>query len=64
MLMAYEDLGLPIKDVPIEETRVPLHPIKSYSEAKWILAEAERQRPDIQWTIRGNGPYGVHGQPR
>lgn len=64
MLIAYEDLGLQIKDDPIEETRVPFHPIKSYSEAKRILAEAERQRPDVLWSIAGDGPYGVHGQAR
>lgn len=27
--MAFEDLGIQIKEVPIEDTRVPLHPIKT-----------------------------------
>jgi hypothetical protein len=63
MLIAYEDGVFTIKDIPMEETRVPLHPIESLSDAQRILAEAKKQRPEIQWTIKGTGPYGVHGQP-
>jgi len=62
MLMAYEDCGFKIKDIPTEETRVPLHPIENLADAQRILAEAQRQRPDIQWAIKGTGPYGVRGQ--
>ena len=64
MLMAYEGPLFTIKDVPMEETRVPLHPINSLSDAARILAEAKRQRPEITWVISGTGPYGVHGQLR
>ena len=63
MLMAYEDCGFKIKDVPLEETRVPLLPMESRSEAERILSEAKRQRPDVRWAIEGTGPYGVHGRP-
>jgi hypothetical protein len=62
MLMAYEDGGLRIKDIPMEETRVPLYPIESRSDAERILEEAKRQRPDLRWAIKGTGPYGIHGQ--
>ncbi len=62
MLMAYDDCGFTIKDVPMEETRVPLRPIENLSDAERILAEAKRQRPDVHWVIKGAGPYGVHGQ--
>lgn len=63
MLMAYEDCGIKVKDIPTEETRIPVHPIDSLSEAQRILAMAKKQRPDIQWAITGAGPYGVHGHP-
>lgn len=62
MLTAYEDCGLKIKDIPMEEIRVPLFPIENLDDAWRILAEARRQRPDVAWEIKGNGPYGVHGQ--
>jgi hypothetical protein len=65
MLMAYEDLGgFTIKDTPTEENRVPLRPIKDRAEAQRILARARTDRPDIVWSLVGNGPYGVHGTPR
>lgn len=60
--MAYEDCGFKIKDVPTEEIRVPLYPIGNLADAQRILAEAQRRRPEIQWAIKGIGPYGVHGQ--
>jgi len=63
MLVAYDDCGFTIKDIPMEETRVPLHPIESRSDAARILAEAIRRRQDVRWVIKGTGPYGVHGQP-
>ena len=63
MLMAYDDRAFTIKDIPMEETRVPLHPIETRADAERILAEAMRQHPDVRWVIRGTGPYGVHGQP-
>lgn len=64
MLMAYDDCGFKIRDIPMEESRVPLYPIDNISHAERILTEARRQRADIQWVIKGTGPYGVHGQPR
>jgi hypothetical protein len=63
MLMAYDDCGFKVKDVPTEETRLPIHPIENLSDAKRILSEAQKQRPDVRWQIRGTGPYGVHGEP-
>ena len=60
MLMAYEGT---IKDIPTEDTRVPLRPIQTLSDAKRILAGAKRNRTDLRWEIKGTGPYGVHGQP-
>ena len=62
VLMAYDDCGFKIKDTPTEESRVSAHPIKNIGDAKRILAEAKRQRPEIQWAIKGTGPYGVYGQ--
>ena len=63
MLMAYEDGVFTIKDVPIEETRVPLHPMEKLADAQRIVAEAKKLHPEIQWTIKGTGPYGIYGQP-
>lgn len=63
MWMAYEDLQFVIKDIPLQETRAPLYPISNHSDAQRILAEAQKRRPDIQWEIKGTGPYGVHGRP-
>jgi hypothetical protein len=60
MLMAYEDCGF--RDIPTEETRVPLHPIESFSDAQRMLDEAKKQLPNVQWVIKGTGPYGVHGK--
>lgn len=59
MLVAYEDGGLQIKDFPMEETRAPLRSIRSRSDAVRIRKWAMEQRPEIQWVIEGNGPYGV-----
>jgi hypothetical protein len=61
MLAAYEDSGLRIKDVPAEETQIPLHPIDELSEAVRIREAATAERPDVHWTIVGSGPWGVRG---
>lgn len=59
MLRAYEDLGFKINDA-MDDVRVPQHPIESHADALRILEEAKKQRPDVQWEVVGNGPYGVH----
>jgi hypothetical protein len=62
MLVAYEDRGLQIKDIPAKEITVFQHPFASHTEALRILAEAEKQRPDVHWVIVGLGPWGVRGE--
>jgi hypothetical protein len=68
MLMAYEDIGLQIKDIPTEDTRVPLYPIKRLPTAMRIIAAARMKRRDLKWAIeRKNGkkgPYRVVGTPK
>lgn len=68
MLIAYEDRGFKIRFIPIEEKRVPLYPIDSFSKAEEILAWAKQERPDVRWSIKwltgGQGPYGVHENHR
>lgn len=63
MLMAYEDLGFQIKDIPTDDPRVPSHPIEKLPTAKRILAQAKTERPDLNWKIEGKGkkkgPYRV-----
>jgi len=61
MLVAYEQHGLQIKEIPEEDIKVFLHPIASHTETLRILAEAARQRPDVRWVIVGLGPWGVRG---
>jgi hypothetical protein len=59
MLMAYEDLGFQIKDIPLEDPRVPPFPIETRADAAKILEKAKSQRPEILWMLEGNGPYRV-----
>jgi len=69
MLMAYEDLGFKIKDIPTDDPRVPLYPIENRPKAMRILAQARTERPDKKWAIQGRtrkgktqkGPYRVVG---
>ena len=61
MLVAYEDKGIHIKEIPVEDIKVFLHHVDNQDEAKRILAEAEKLRPDVQWLVVGNGPWGVRG---
>jgi len=60
MLMAYDDGGFKIKDVPMEAARVPLCSIDDRSAAEQILVWAHEHRPGTQWVIVGDGPFGVH----
>jgi hypothetical protein len=63
MLMAFDDGGFKIKDVPMDDTRIPRLPIESQAQAVVILKWArDQQVPDVQWAIVGNGPYGVHAK--
>lgn len=59
MLMAYEDLGFQIKDIPTEDARIPPFPIESRAEAIVILKKAMTQRPDVLWIIEGDGAFRV-----
>jgi hypothetical protein len=63
MLMAYDDLGYTIKDIPTDDQRVVLFPIESLSKAKKILAWARKERPEVHWMIesKGQGPFRVRG---
>lgn len=63
MLMAYEDLGFQIKDIPTDDPRVLSYPIEKKPTAMRILAQAKTERPDLSWNIegkdKGKGPYRV-----
>lgn len=60
MLTAYWDLGLQIKDLPVDDPRVPEFPFEKLSSAKSILAKAKLARPEIQWEIKEkSGSYSV-----
>jgi hypothetical protein len=63
MLIAYEDRGFHIDEIPAGDIGVFLHPVESFDEAKRILAEAFKRRPDVGWLIVGTGPWGVRGEP-
>ena len=60
MLSAYDDRGFVIKDIPMDDTRIPTLPILTLTEARAIQQWAKQQRPDVSWKIVGDGPYGVH----
>jgi hypothetical protein len=62
MLVAYEDLGFQVKDLSEQELKFAFHPISSRGEAQRIQREASRRRPDIRWTIVGEGPFSVREQ--
>lgn len=60
MLMAYWDLGLQIKDVPQDDTRVPLFPFENLACAESALAKARLALPEIKWEIKEfQGSYSV-----
>jgi len=61
MLVAYEDSGLKIKDIPLDEARVGPKPIATPEDALRIRDQAVAQRPEVRWNIVGEGPWGVHG---
>ena len=63
MLVAYEDKGIRIEEIPLEDIKVFLHHVDTQDEAKRILAEATKLRPDVQWLVVGIGPWGVRGEP-
>jgi hypothetical protein len=60
--VAYEDLGFQGKDLSEQELKFAFHPISSRGEAQRIQREASRRRPDIRWTIVGEGPFSVQEQ--
>ncbi len=59
MLMAYDDLGRTIKDIPTDDQRVDLYPIETISKAKEILAWAKKERAAARWIIEAKGPFRV-----
>ena len=59
MLMAYDDHGFTIKDIPAEDSRTGANPIQHFSKAKDILEWAENERPTVHWIIEGKGPFRV-----
>ena len=62
MLVAYEDRRLQIKEIPANEIIAFQHPIASHPEARRILEEAAKPRPDVHWVRVGLGPWGVRGE--
>jgi hypothetical protein len=60
MLTAYWDLGVQIKDLPMDDPRVPQFPIENLSKAESILAQAKLARPEIHWEIKEqSGSFSV-----
>lgn len=59
MLTAYDDCGFTIKDIPTDDTRVPLFPIENLHAAKEILSWAKKEHPSVNWIIEGKGPFRV-----
>jgi hypothetical protein len=59
MLMAYDDNGFTIKDIPTDDTRVGLYPIDDLSQAKEILVRAKKERPEVRWIIEAKGPFRI-----
>jgi hypothetical protein len=59
MLMAYDDCGFTIKDIPTDDTRVGSNPIEDLTKAKEILAWAKKERHTVHWILQGNGPFRV-----
>jgi hypothetical protein len=56
MLMAYEDLGFQIKDIPSDDPRGSLFPIENRTDATKLLKKAISERPEILW---GDGTFRV-----
>jgi hypothetical protein len=63
MLVAGEDRGLQIEEIPAEEILKFEHPVADHDEVLRILAEAVKQRPGCPLGDRGLGPWGVRGEP-
>ena len=59
MLMAYDDCGFKIKNIPTDDTRVGPNPIEDLSKAQEILEWAKHERPTVKWTLEGKGPFRV-----
>ncbi len=60
MLTAYWDLGLQIKDLPVDDPRVPQFPFEHLRSAESALAKAKLARPEITWEIKEHrGSYSV-----
>jgi hypothetical protein len=60
MLMAYDDCGYTIKDVPGgDDSRPGANPIDNLSAAMKILAWAKKISPKANWVLEGKGPYRV-----
>ena len=55
MLTAYWDLGLQIKDLPVDDPRIPLFPFEKLDYAESILARAKVARREIVWEIKRHG---------
>jgi hypothetical protein len=51
MLMAYDDLGFKIADIPSNDPRVPVFPIESREKADEILEWAKVERPSVDWKV-------------
>lgn len=59
MLVAYDDGGFKITDIPLEQTPFPQHFTETLLLAEKILAWAEERRPEVNWIIASSGPYSV-----
>ena len=59
MLMAYDDGGYTIKDVPSQDARVVALPIGDLAAAQKILAWAKKVAPNVNWVLEGKGPCRV-----
>jgi hypothetical protein len=59
MLMAHDDGGFTIKDIPSDDARVGESPIRELSAAMKILGWAKKIAPKVNWQLEGKGPYRV-----
>lgn len=61
-MMAHDDGGFTIKDIPSDDARVGASSIRELSAAIKILAWAKKIAPKVDWLLEGKGPYRVRAK--
>jgi hypothetical protein len=59
MLVAYDDGGFKITDIPPEQTPFPAHFTETLLLATKLQEWAKERQPGTRWIIVGSGPYSV-----